>query len=242
MTSSTSGLTAVTTVSRVLREVRSLRRDDQLGRLTGRVRLGEGGVEAGAEVGFDRLLVFEADVAPGDQLLRVDRPHRLVRVDELVHARLGERGLVGFVVAVAAVADEVDHDVLVERAPELEREVHHPHRGFGVVAVHVEDRRLHHLGDVGGVHARTTEVGRGREPELVVHDDVHGAADLVAGYLGEVERLGDDALARERGIAVHEHGQHGVPAVVVPARRRWRATCLRRPGPLPRDGWGWRRA
>ena len=95
-------------------------------------------------------------------------------------ARLRERGLVGFVVAVAPVADEVDDDVLGERAPELERELHDAHRGLGIVAVHVEDRRLHHLGDVGGVHARATELGRRREPELVVHDDVHGAADLVA--------------------------------------------------------------
>ena len=93
--------------------------------------------------------------------------------------------------------------------------MHHAHRGLGIVAVHVEDRRLHHLRDVGGVHARAAEVGRGREPELVVHDDVHGAADLVAGHFGEVEGLGDDALARERGVAVHEHGQHGVAALVV---------------------------
>ena len=88
---------------------------------------------------------------------------------------------------------------------ELEREPHHAHRGLGVVAVHVEDRRLHHLGDVGGVDARAPELGRGGEPELVVHDDVDGAADLVARDLGEVERLGDHALARERGVAVHEH-------------------------------------
>ena len=43
-------------------------------------------------------------------------------VDELVHLRLRERGLVALVVAVAAVADQVDDDVLVERLAELERE------------------------------------------------------------------------------------------------------------------------
>ena len=150
-----------------------------------------------------------------EQLLGVDRADGVVRVDQLVHARLCERGLVGFVVAVAAVADEVDDDVLVERAPEREREMDHAHRGFGIVAVDVEDRRLHHLRDVGGVHARAAEVGCGREPELVVHDHVHGAADLVARHFREVERLGDDALPGERGVAVHEHGQHGVAALVV---------------------------
>ena len=189
-----------------------------------------------------RLLVVGGDVAALHELLRVELAHRRVRVDELVHARLRERGLVGLVVAVAPVADEVDDDVLLELLPELEREAHHPHRGFGVVAVHVEDRRLHHLGDVGRVHARPAELGRGGEPELVVDDDVHGAADLVAGHLGEVERLGDHALARERGVAVHEHRQHGAPGVVGGGVADRRAPCPRRPGRPPRGGWGWRRA
>ena len=178
------------------------------------MRLRERSVEPGTEVGFERLLVVGTDVAPLEQLLGVDRAHGVVRVDELVHPRLRERRLVGFVVAVPPIADEVDDDVLVERAPELEREMDHAHRGLGIVAVHVEDRRLHHLGDVGGVHARAPEVGCGREAELVVHHHVHRAADLVARNFGEVEGLGDDALARERGVAVHEHRQHGVAALV----------------------------
>ena len=98
--------------------------------------------------------------------------------------------------AVAPVADEIDDHVLLEPVAELEREAHDAHRGFGVVAVHVEDRCLHHLGDVGRVHARAPEVGRGGEAELVVDDHVDGAADLVARHLGEVERLGDHTLAR----------------------------------------------
>ena len=52
--------------------------------------------------------------------------------------------------------------------------------------------------------------GRGGETDLVVDDDVHGAADVVAGELGEVERLRHHALARERGVAVDEHRQHAV--------------------------------
>ncbi len=93
---------------------------------------------------------------------------------------------------------------------ELEREADRADRGFGIVAVHVENRRLHRLRDVGRVHGRAGEAGRGRETDLVVDDDVHRAADVVARKLGKVERLGDDTLARERGVAVHEHGQHAV--------------------------------
>ena len=145
-----------------------------------------------------------------DELLRVERAHRRPLVDERVHARLREGRLVGLVVSVAPVAHEVDDDVLVEGLAELERQRDDAHGRFGVVAVHVEDRRLHHLGDVRRVHARAAGLGSRREPELVVHDDVHGAADVVARDLREVERLGDDALAGERRVTVDEHGQHGV--------------------------------
>ena len=55
--------------------------------------------------------------------------------------------------AAAAVAEHVDDDVLAERLAELERELGDPYDGLGVVAVDVEDRRLDHPGDVGGVHA-----------------------------------------------------------------------------------------
>ena len=51
-------------------------------------------------------------------------------------------------------------------------------------------------------------VGRGREPELVVDDDVHGAADAVALDARQVERLGHHALAGERGVAVQQQRQH----------------------------------
>ena len=65
------------------------------------------------------------------------------------------------------------------------------------------------------------EVGCGREPELVVHDDVHGAADVVAGQLREVEGLRDHALAGERGVAVDEHGEHDpAPLVAEPVLLR----------------------
>ncbi len=44
----------------------------------------------------------------------------------------------------------------------------------------MEDRSLHALGDIGGVEARPGISGRGREPDLVVDDDVDGAAGVVA--------------------------------------------------------------
>jgi hypothetical protein len=62
----------------------------------------------------------------------------------------------------------------------LERQLGHPHAGLGVVAVHVEDRRLHHLGHIGAVLRLTGESGAGGEADLVVDDQVDGAAHPVA--------------------------------------------------------------
>ena len=75
-------------------------------------------------------------------------------VDLLVHERLGVARVVAFVVTVQPVADEVDDDVLVELLAEGDSEPADAHTGLRVVAVHVEDRRLHHLRDIGRVHRR----------------------------------------------------------------------------------------
>ena len=49
----------------------------------------------------------------------------------------------------------------------------------------------------------------GGEADLVVDDDVHRAAGAVAAQLRHVQRLGDDALAREGRVAVERHRQDG---------------------------------
>ena len=118
-------------------------------------------------------------------------------------------GLSRLVVTAAAVADEVDHDVLVERLAELEGQPRDADHGLRVVAVHVEDRRLDHAGHVGGVHRRARGLRGGGEADLVVDDDVDGAAGAVAAQLRHVERLGDHALAGEGRVAVQGDRQDG---------------------------------
>ena len=101
--------------------------------------------------------------------------------DALVHERLRDHRLVGLVVAEAAEADEVDEHVLVEALAVVERDLDREQRDLGIVAVHVQDRRLDHLRDVGAERraARVARIGR-READLVVDDDVDGAARVVA--------------------------------------------------------------
>jgi hypothetical protein len=204
---------------------RALLGPDRLGRLGRRtlLGLGERALEPGLEVLEELLGLLDRDVATADQPLGVDLADRPARVDDLVHLRLGERRVVGLVVAVPPVADEVDDDVAVEPLPVGEREPTDPDHGLGVVAVDVQDRRVDGLGDVGGVVRRPGRVRRGREADLVVDHDVDGAAGAVATQLRQVERLGHHALAGERRVAVHQQRQdreHAlVPAVVAVLHR-----------------------
>ncbi len=178
----------------------------ELGRFPG---LGERALQLLLVVAQRRLGLLHREVAPGDQRLGVELAHRAPRFDQVVHQRLGEAGVVALVVAAAAVADHVDHDVLAERLAVGERQLAHPGDGLRVVAVHVEDRRLDHPRHVGRVDAGPRLHRRGGEADLVVHHDVHGAAGAVAAQLRQVQRLGYDALAGEGRVTVDEHGQNG---------------------------------
>ncbi len=79
--------------------------------------------------------------------------------------------------------------------------------GVGIFAVDVEDGDGQTLGDVGGEARGVGLFGVRGEAEEVVGDDVHGAADVVAGERGEVEGLGGDALAGEGCVAVQDDGE-----------------------------------
>ena len=154
--------------------------------------------------GEDALLDEPRAVELADGGMRVDLPR---------HDRLGIGGLVLLVVAEAAVADEVDDDVVAEAGAIGEREPDRGDRGLGIVGVDVDDRRVEALREVGGMAGRAALGGVGRETDLVIRDHVQRAARRVALERVEVEGLGDDALPRERRVAVQEH-RHRRPRVV----------------------------
>ena len=142
--------------------------------------------------------------------------------DLLVHQRLRQAGRVLLVVAELAEADDVDHHVLAELLAVVHGQLGAQHDGLGVVAVHVQHRRLDHLDDVGAVQ-RGAGVARvaGGEADLVVDDQVHRAAGEVAARLRQRQRLHHHALAGKGRVAVHQHRQHlraGLVAAAVHAR------------------------
>ncbi len=189
---------------------------------------------AGQLLGF-LLCLAELRADPGRLITGVDPrprgehlPERRMGVDRLVHPRLRDRGVVDLAVAVAAVPDQVDDDVARKRVAERGGQPRDARHGRQVLAVHVEDRDRQPVGDVGGQRRRVQLLLGGREPDLVVDDDVNAATHREAWQVGHVERLGRDALARKRRVSV-QHDRHDAPSRVRALAR------LAGPGPPERD-------
>ena len=183
----------------------------------GLVGLGEHPLQALLVVLERAIGLVLADVAAAHEVLGVDPARGALLIDHVVHHRLGHRGVIALVVTAAAVADQVDHDVLVEALAVLEGHLAHVGDGLGVIGVDVEGRHLHGAGDVRGVGRGATGLRTGGEPDLVVHHDVHRAARGVGGQLGHLHDLVDHALTGHGGIAVDLDGQHREGAVALGA-------------------------
>ena len=71
--------------------------------------------------------------------------------DPGVHGRVGKHRLVAFVVTKAAVAEDIHNHILVELLPVFGGHFGGMNHGLGIVAVHMENRRVDHQGDVGRI-------------------------------------------------------------------------------------------
>ncbi len=117
--------------------------------------------------------------------------------------------------AVAAVADDVQHDVAGEPHAILGRHPGAEDHRFGIVAVDVQDRRLDRFRDVGAIQPRIGVRRNGGEADLVVDDQVDGSAGAVADQLAHRQRLVHQPLAGECRVAVHQdrHDRAAPPGV-----------------------------
>ncbi len=170
-------------------------------------------------VGGDHLVgILRPDQPLSEELVRVELARAGMLVDDLVHQRLGDHRLILLVVAELAEAHEVDHHVLLELGAVIEGDLGRHDHGLRVVAVHVEDRRLDHLHDIGAIEGRAAVARvRGREADLVVQHDMHGAPGAVAARLRQVQGFHDHALAGDRRVAVDQHRQHLLALAVLAA-------------------------
>src|SRR5215210_2937957 len=139
--------------------------------------------------------------------------------DGPVHQRLRVGGFVALVVPEATVADEVDHEVLVELLTVGVGHPRHRHARLWIVGVDVYDGDLEPLGQIARVGRRAGVLPLCGEPKLVVGDDVYGAAGPVTWQAAQVQRLRRNPLAGERSIPVQQDGQGRLDVLL------WRA-CL----------------
>ena len=115
-----------------------------------------------------------------DQTFSVKLQGGLLLADARVHRRIGEHGLVALVMTKAAIAEDVDNNIFVELLAEFCRHFCGMNHGFGIIAVHMENRRFHHQSDVGGVGRRARIRRRCGKADLIVDHDVDRAARAVA--------------------------------------------------------------
>ena len=144
-----------------------------------------------------------------DQLLHIELPSGRQLAYPGVHQGLRLHRLLGLVVPPAAVADDVDDHILAEPHAVVRRQPRREDHGLGIIAVDMQDGRLHHLGDLRAVFGGAGVVlAAGGEADLVVEDDVDRAAGLEAPGLGHLEGLHDHALAGEGGVPMNEDRRH----------------------------------
>ena len=106
--------------------------------------------------------------------------------------------------AVFAVPQQIDVDVLVPPLAVRQRDAHDLNHGFRLVRIHVEYERLGHLANIRAINRTPSVQVIRREAHLVVNHDMDGSARAVAVELGHLRHLVHDALARNGRIPVNE--------------------------------------
>ena len=156
-------------------------------------------------------IVLFGDHAGLDKTARVDIARAGVLANSPIHSRLGDRGLIRFVVPAAPIADQVHHHVALEFIAVIDRQLGDEQHRLRVVGIDVKNGRLDHFCHVravlggAGVFAAT-----GGEADLVVDHDVQRAARFVGPGLRHLEGLHDHALPGKGRVAVNHHRPHAV--------------------------------
>ena len=128
-----------------------------------------------------------------------------------IHHRLSGQWLVGFVMSMATVGNQINENISLK-----DRTIFHRHTGsksnsLRIIAVHVNNRCLNHFGDVGTKLGRTG-VGRvrGGETDLVIDHNTNRATDFITAGIGHIQGFLHDTLSRYSGVTVHRYRQHFV--------------------------------
>lgn len=112
--------------------------------------------------------------------------------------------------SVESVANDVDHDVLMEGVAVVNSEFEDCIDDFRFISVDVEDRRFNSFHNIGGVETSAVFLRGCREANLVVHDDVDNSFRGVSVQRLHLKTFVDNTLSGERGVTVHQHSEGSI--------------------------------
>src|SRR6266571_2709235 len=147
------------------------------------------------------------------QLLKVasiEFPHRRMLAYDLIHPRLCKGWLISFVMSPATIADQIDQDVLMKMIAIGMRHAYCCQTGIRIVGIHMDDRNFKSLRQIACEVRRATILRIRCKTKLVVHDDMHCAANPVAIEMPQIQCLRYHSFTWKGGITVNQDWQRTV--------------------------------
>ena len=111
----------------------------------------KGFFQAGIEGIEHRLGGFSRDRAFLCEPFRIKIARRAQFANAVIHQRLGEGGLIAFIMAVAAIANDIQHHIRTKDHAEFGGQTRTEHHRFRVITIHMQDRRLDGFRDIRAV-------------------------------------------------------------------------------------------
>src|SRR6185437_1493712 len=119
-------------------------------------------------------------------------PEGRMSLNFAVAQRLRNCGVVNFAVAVAAIADEINHDGTVEGVAIFDGDSGDADNGVGIFGVDMKNRDGQALHEIGSEARRLAFGGDGGEADEIVENDVNAAAGGVAVDHQKIQSFGAD--------------------------------------------------
>ena len=125
-------------------------------------------------------------------------------LDVFVHHRVGEHRLITLIVTEPTIAEDVDHNVLLEFLAEFCRHLGRVNHSLWIIPIHVENRGLDHQCDVRWIRRRTREMRRCCKADLVVHNHMHGATSFMANQARQAKTFRNNTLTGKGRITMQQ--------------------------------------
>src|SRR5215216_435417 len=118
-------------------------------------------------------------------------------IDLAIHHRLGKTWFISLIMTVAAIADQVDHKILMEFMSVSESGARGLNTGLRVIGINMNHRDFKSFRKVAGMQAAAGFALCSSKPQLIVSDDMQSATRYIAGNTGKVKSFRNNTLPRK---------------------------------------------